>query len=303
MAGNGGRFVERTDTKEIISRVKQIDIKTNRPVEGIISGAYLSAFKGTGIEFSEVREYQIGDDPRTIDWNVTARMNHPFVKEFIEERDLTLMIIFDISRSSEFGTARSMKKDIGIEICASLAMSAMRNNDRIGLMLTSDMVEKYLPPVKGKRHVFRIIRETVFHRPVHNNTDLSVPLVKLSKILKKRSVIFIISDFQDNLTNLKKPLRILKNRHDLIAVKLWDVREQELPDIGLIELEDEETGEQILVDTRDAGFRKRYGETVESKNRELSEIMEGLEIDMIEISTAQDWIKSLLKFFDMRVRR
>ncbi len=292
--------MNRPDTKEVISRVRQIDIRTNRLVEGIISGAYLSAFKGTGIEFSEVREYQIGDDPRTIDWNVTARMNRPFVKEFIEERDLTLMIVFDISRSSEFGTARSIKKDIGIELCASLAMSAMRNNDKVGLMLTTDRVEKYLPPMKGKRHAFRIIRETIFHEPVHNNTDLSVPLAQLSKILKKRSVIFVISDFQDDIRRFKKPLQVLKNRHDLIAIKLWDVREQELPDIGLIELEDEETGEQVLVDTEDAGFRKKYREAVESRNKELSGAMKRLEIDLIEISTSQDWVQAVLKFFSMR---
>lgn len=292
--------MNRPDTKEVISRVRQIDIRTNRLVEGIISGAYLSAFKGTGIEFSEVREYQIGDDPRTIDWNVTARMNHPFVKEFIEERDLTLMIVFDISRSSEFGTVCSIKKDIGIELCASLVMSAMRNNDKVGLMLTTDRVEKYLPPMKGKKHAFRIIRETIFHEPMHNNTDLSLPLAQLSKILKKRSVIFVISDFQDDMRRFKKPLQALKNRHDLIAIKLWDVREQELPDIGLIELEDEETGEQVLVDTGNAEFIKKYREAVESRNKELSGVMKRLEIDLIEISTAQDWIQPVLKFFSMR---
>ncbi len=292
--------MERLNTKEIISKVRLIDIRTNRLVEGIISGAYLSAFKGTGIEFGDVREYQFGDDPRTIDWNVTARMNRPFVKEFIEERDLTVMVVLDISRSSEFGTVNSMKKDIGIELCASLAMSAMRNNDKVGLMLTTDRVEKYLPPMKGKRHAFRIIRETIFHEPVHNNTDLSVPLAQLSKILKKRSVIFVISDFQDDIRRFKKPLQVLKNRHDLIAIKLWDVREQELPDIGLIELEDEETGEQVLVDTRDAEFREKYMEVVESRNKELSVAMKRLEIDLIEISTAQDWIQPVLKFFSMR---
>lgn len=295
--------MNRPDTKEIISKVRQIDIKTDRLVEGIISGAYLSAFKGTGIEFSEVREYQVGDDPRTIDWNVTARMNHPFVKEFIEERDLTVMIVFDVSRSSEFGTIHSMKKDIGIELCASLAMSAMRNNDKVGLMLTTDMVEKYLPPMKGKKHAFRIIRETIFHEPLHNNTDLSEPLAQLSKILKKRSIIFVISDFQDEPRHFKKPLQVLKNRHDLIAIKLFDMREHELPDIGLIELEDEETGEQILVDTGDAEFREKYIETVELKNKELSGLMKHLKIDMIEISTSQDWIQPVLKFFSMRSGR
>ena len=295
--------MERPTTSEIISRVRQIEIKTNRPVEGIISGAYLSAFKGTGIEFSEVREYQPGDDPRTIDWNVTARMGRPFVKEFIEERDLTIVVVFDISRSCEFATVGSLKKDIGIEICASLAMSAIRNNDKVGLMLTSDIVEKYIPPMKGKRHVFRIIREAVFHEPVHNITDLSVPLAQLSRILKKKSVIFVLSDFQDDPRSLKKPLQVLRNRHDIIAIRLWDVREQELPDIGLIELEDEETGEQILVDTADAGFRMRFKKMVESRNRELTDITRSLEIDMIEISTAQDWIKPMMKFFNMRLRR
>lgn len=295
--------MERPTTSEIISRVRQVEIKTNSPVEGIISGAYLSAFKGTGIEFSQVREYQPGDDPRTIDWNVTARMNHPFVKEFIEERDLTIVIIFDISRSSEFATTGSLKKYVGIEICASLAMSAIRNNDKVGLMLTSDIVEKYIPPMKGKNQVFRIIRETIFLEPRNAGTDLCVPLVKLSRILRKKSVIFVISDFQDDPQKLKKPLQVLRNRHDIIAIRLWDIREQELPDIGLIELEDEETGEQILVDTADAGFRLRFEEMVESRNKRLSEVTKRLKIDLIEISTGQDWIKPILKFFNMRVRR
>lgn len=295
--------MEPPSTSEIISRVRQVEIKTNRPVEGIISGAYLSAFKGTGIEFSQVREYQPGDDPRTIDWNVTARMNHPYVKEFIEERDLTIVIVFDISRSSEFATIGSLKKYIGIELCASLAMSAIRNNDLVGLMLTSNIVEKYIPPMKGKNQVFRIIRETIFHEPRNAGTNLCVPLVKLSRILRKKSVIFVISDFQDDPQNLKKPLQVLRNRHDIIAVRLWDIREQELPDIGLIELEDEETGEQILVDTKDAGFRLRFGEMVKARNKSLYEVTKRLEIDLIEISTSEDWIKPVMKFFNMRVRR
>ena len=295
--------MDRAGAKEIISKVRQIDIKTNRLVEGLLTGAYLSAFKGTGIEFSEVREYQIGDDPRNIDWNVTARMNHPFVKEFIEERDLTLMIVFDISGSSEFGSVRSLKKDIGIELCASLAMSAMRNNDKVGLMLTTDRVEKYLPPMKGKVHALRIIRETIFHKPSHNKTDISIPLAELSKILKKRSVIFLISDFQDDASRFKKPLNILNNSHDLIAVRLWDIREQELPDIGLIELEDEETGEQILVDTSNHEFRKKYGDLVRSKSNELVGLMKRLEIEFIDISTSEDWFKPLLKFLNRRAAR
>lgn len=259
--------MERPTTSEIISKVRQIEMKTNRPVEGIISGAYLSAFKGTGIEFSEVREYQAGDDPRTIDWNVTARMNHPFVKEFIEERDLTIVIVFDISRSAEFATVGSLKKDIGIELCASLAMSAIRNNDKVGLMLTSDIVENYIPPMKGKRHVFRIIRETIFHEPLHDRTDLSVPLIKLSRILKKKSVIFIISDFQDDPQKLKKPLQMLKNRHDIMAVRLWDVREQELPDIGLIELEDEEGNKSLWIQRMpDSGCGLRKWQDPEIRN-------------------------------------
>ncbi len=290
-------------TSEIISRVKQIEIKTNRSVEGNISGAYLSAFKGTGIEFSEVREYQPGDDPRTIDWNVTARMNYPFVKEFIEERDLTIVIVFDISRSSEFTSTGSLKKDIGIELCASLALSAIRNNDLVGLMLTSDIVEKYIPPMKGKRHALRIIRDAIFHEPVHDRTDLSVPLVKLSRILKKKSVIFIISDFQNDPISLKKPLQMLNIRHEIIAIRLWDMREQELPGIGLIEIEDEETGEQVLVDTANEGFRVRFKEIAESRNRKLSEVTGTLKIDLVEISTAEDWIKPILKFFKMRERR
>ncbi|MFQ6062044.1 MAG: DUF58 domain-containing protein, partial [Methanosarcinales archaeon] len=266
-------------TKQILKKVKQIEVKTNHIVDNLIYGAYNSVFKGRGIEFSEVREYQIDDDPRSIDWNVTARMNHPFVKEYIEERDLTILIVFDISGSSDFGTQLALKKDIGIELSASLAFSAQRSNDRVGLFLTTNKVEKYLPPRKGRKHILRVIREMIYFTPRERTTNLGVPLEFINKVIKKKSIIFIISDFQDSMDNFKKPLSVLRNKHDVVAVRLWDLRELEMPDIGLVELEDEETGEQILVDTSDPEFRENYSKLVELQRNELKSFMNQQKID------------------------
>ncbi|MFQ6056819.1 MAG: DUF58 domain-containing protein [Methanosarcinales archaeon] len=289
-------------TKQILKKVKKIEVKTNHIVDNLIYGAYHSVFKGRGIEFSEVREYQIDDDPRSIDWNVTARMNHPYVKEYIEERDLTILIVFDISGSSDFGTQLALKKDIGIELSASLAFSAQRSNDRVGLFLTTNKVEKYLPPRKGRKHILRVIREMIYFTPRERTTNLGVPLEFINKVIKKKSIIFIISDFQDSMDNFKKPLSVLRNKHDVVAVRLWDLRELEMPDIGLVELEDEETGEQILVDTSDPEFRKNYSKLVELQKNELKSFMNQQKIDLVDISTSEDWTIPLIKFFKKRER-
>ena len=226
-----------SEAGELVRKIRRIELKTRGLVEGLMQGAYYSIFKGRGIEFSEVREYQHGDDIRAIDWNVTARMNHPFVKEFVEERDLTLMIFFDISGSIDFGTQSMLKKEAAVELIASIAFSAIRNNDRVGLLLATSKIEKFISPRKGKRHAFRIIREILYCKPESRGTDLEKTLTHLSKVMKKRGVIFIVSDFMDDLERIRKPVKVLRKKHDVVAVRISDLRETEMPDVGYIELE------------------------------------------------------------------
>ncbi|MBD3164559.1 DUF58 domain-containing protein [Candidatus Woesearchaeota archaeon] len=287
-------------TKQVLKKVKKIEIKTRRLVDGLLQGAYHSVFRGRGVEFSEVREYVPGDDIRTIDWNVTARMNQPFVKEFIEERDLTVYIVLDISASSEFGSEKS-KKQAAVELAASLMFAALRNNDRTGLLLFTKEVEKFIPPKKGKRHILKLIREMVEFRPKSRKTDLSGPLAFLAKVAKKRSIAFIISDFYSS--NYEKQLKLLKNRHDVVAINVNDIREHEIPDIGYIELEDEETGEQLLLDTSDKEFRNSYARQVDKKNRELKKALTRLKIDLVQLSSEIPFEVPLRKFFRARQRR
>ena len=229
-----------TATIQILKKVKKLEIKTRRLVDGLLQGNYHSVFKGRGIEFSQIREYVPGDDIRAIDWNVTARMNKTYVKEFIEERDLTMYIVFDISASSDFGSIVS-KKEAAIELSTSLAFAAMRNNDKVGLLLFSEKAERFVPARKGKKHTLKVIREMISHKPKYKGTDIDKSLRYLSNVLKKRSILFIISDFLSK--DFSKPMKVLKNKHDVIAVNINDIRELEIPDIGYIELEDEETGE------------------------------------------------------------
>lgn len=287
-------------TKEILKQVKKVEIKTKHLVDGLLSGAYHSVFRGRGIEFSEVREYVAGDDVRSIDWNVTARMNHPYIKEFIEERDLTIYIVLDASASNEFGYEKS-KKDSAIELAASLMFAALRNNDRVGLCLFTDKVERYLPPRKGRQNTLRLIREMIEYSPKSKTTDLASTLQFLSRVIKKRSVIFIISDFFTG--PFEKELRLMKKRHDVIAINLSDIRESEMPDVGCIELEDEETGEQVLVDTSDAKFRQQYSELVKQRNNELINKLKMLKVDNIQLKSAEPFEIPLKKFFRLRKRR
>jgi len=268
--------------KEVLKRVKKIELKTKVLVDGLISGEYHSIFKGRGIEFSEVREYVPGDDVRAIDWNVTARLNAPFVKEFIEERDLTLFIVFDLSSSNEFGFKRS-KKDVCYDIAASLMFAALRNNDNVGLCLFTDRVEKFVPPRKGKKHILKLLRELIYHEPKSKTTDIRTALSYLNKVIKKRSIIFIISDF---LTpDFEKPLKQLKSKHDVILVDMADVHEEDIPDIGYAFLEDYETGEQILVDTSDSEFRMRYTELVRTSREAFLTTLKRLNVDIIRMNT------------------
>ncbi len=289
------------ETKQVLKKVKKIEIKTKRLVDGLLQGAYHSIFKGRGIEFSDVREYLPGDDIRTIDWNVTARMNQPYVKEFIEERDLTAMILLDISGSSEFGSEKA-KKWAAAELAASLMFAAMRNNDRVGLALFTNKVEKFLPPRKGRRHVMKLIREMITHKPQNKMTDIGKSIEYVSKIMKKRSIIFLISDFM-NEENYKRQLKMLKNRHDVIAVNLNDLREHEIPDIGYIQLEDEETGEQIMVDTSDPSFQKEYSRLTAEHNDQLIQTFKKMKIDSINIKSHEPFEIPLKKFFALRSRK
>ena len=286
--------------KEILKRIKKIEIRTNMLVEGLIAGNYHSVFKGRGIEFSEVREYVPGDDIRTIDWNVTARFNSPFVKEFIEERDLNVYIVFDVSGSSEFGYEKS-KKEVGFEIAASVMFAALKNNDNIGLCLFTDRIERFIKPRKGKKFVLRLLRELIYFEPSSKKTDIRESLMELGKILKRRSILFIISDFISE--NFEKPLRYLRKRHDVILINLSDTREEGMPDIGYVLLEDGETGEQVLVNTSDENFRRFYEESVKKRNKELEKRMKKLKIDMVHVRTDEPFYMPLVRFFNMRKRR
>ncbi|MEA2053286.1 MAG: DUF58 domain-containing protein [Euryarchaeota archaeon] len=286
--------------KEVLKRVKKLEVKTKGLVENLLSGEYHSIFKGRGIEFSEVREYVPGDDVRAIDWNVTARFNAPFVKEFIEERDLTMIIVFDLSSSNEFGFQRS-KKDMGYDIAASLMFAALRNNDNVGLCLFTDRVEKFIPPGKGKKHMLKLLRDLIYFVPKNKTTNIPVVLTYLNNIIKRRSIIFIISDFLS--TDFERPLKQLKNKHDVILVDISDVREGDIPDIGYVFLEDSETGEQMLVDTSDFEFRERYTALANKRSDDRLSRMKRLNVDMIRMNTSEPFYIPLQQFFKMRNRR
>jgi uncharacterized protein (DUF58 family) len=286
--------------KKILKSVKRIELNTKNLVDGLLQGSYHSVFKGRGIEFSEVREYVPGDDIRTIDWNVTARMNSPYIKEFIEERDLTLYVLFDISASSDFGSAKE-KKELAAEISASLFFSAMRNNDKCGVILFSDEVEKFIPAKKGKEHMMRLIREMIYYKPKKKGTDINKALSFASKIIKKRSIIFIVSDFIAPIN--PKLLRYIKRNNDVIALHLYDNREIEFPDIGFIELEDSETGETIIVNTSDKEFRKNYLTLSKKKKKEIESFFRLNLIDYVPINTDDSFENPLRKFFFNRMRR
>ncbi len=286
--------------KEIIKRIRKLEIKTKGLVDGLLQGAYHSIFKGRGIEFSEVRPYQFGDDVRSIDWNVTARTNEPHIKEFIEERDLTIYLVFDVSSSNDFGNLKE-KKEHSYEIAASLMFAALRNNDKIGLALFSNQVETFFPARKGKKHIFKLLLNMIKHKAKPQTTDINKTLSDLEKIIKKRSIIFVISDFQsEDFTN---PLRILKTKHDVILINVHDIREKEIPDIGYIRLEDEETGEQVLVDTSDIEFQKQYKKIIQKQTNEFKRKMNANKIDIIQLCSDETFDIPLRRFFNMRMRR
>ena len=242
--------------KEILKKVKRIEISTRGLVNEVFSGEYHSVFKGRGMEFAEVREYQIGDDIRNIDWNVFARSGSPYVKVFDEERELTVMLMVDVSASGSFGTTSQLKGEVAAELCAVLAFSAIKNNDKVGLMIFSDKIEKFIPPRKGKQHVLRVIREILYFKPEDAKTDLNIALEYLNRVVKRRSIAFIISDFLTE--NYEKALQVANKKHDIIAIDIIDPREVELPNVGFLELEDAETGETVLIDTGSTEIRETF---------------------------------------------
>jgi len=289
------------ETRELLKKVRQIEIKTRGMVNQVFSGEYHSVFKGRGMEFSEVREYQFGDDIRSIDWNVSARFNHPFVKVFEEERELTVMLVVDFSRSGEFGTGRQLKNEIAAEICAVLAFSAIKNNDKVGLILFTDRIEKFVPPKKGKAHILRIIRELISFDATGTGTNIKQALEYFNHVNKKRSIAFLISDFIDE--GYDKILRIISKKHDVIAVELVDPREEELPNVGLMKLRDAESGQERWVDTGDPKLRAEFKSFWLKRRGERRSLFVRSKVDAIPIRIDRPYMRPIVDFFRLRERR
>jgi len=287
--------------KEVLQKVRQIEIRTRRIVDSVLSGGYESAFKGRGMEFDEVRAYTDGDDVRAIDWNVTARMGSPYIKKYTEERELTVMLVVDASSSGNFGSIDKFKGEMAVELCSLLAFSAIRNNDRVGLIIFTSDIEVFIPPRKGKNHVLRVIRELLFFQPKHKGTDIGCALKFLNRIQTKKSVVFLVSDFMSK--NFEKPLRVASKRHDLITVSITDPREDYIPQIGLIELEDAETGETILFDTRSKKSVDIYKRERGRQRSHFEELLRSSGVDDIRISTETGYVKPIIKFFQRRELR
>jgi uncharacterized protein (DUF58 family) len=288
-------------TREQLKAVRKIQIRTSHLVSDLFAGQYHSVFKGRGMEFAEVRPYEPGDEVRTIDWNVTARTGVPHVKRFTEERELTVMLLVDASASTRFGSVKQFKHELAAEIAALLAFSAITNNDKVGLLVFTDRVELALPPRKGARHVLRVIREILNHVPQGQGTDVPLALDHLDKVVPRRCVAFLLSDFLAG--DLRRPLRVANRRHDLVAIVLEDVREQELPDIGLVALQDPETGARYVVDTGDARVRAAFARQQAARCAERDRALRSLDVDAVRVRTDQSYTTALLRFFRDRERR
>jgi uncharacterized protein (DUF58 family) len=286
------------EATELLKKVRRIEIKTRGLSKHIFAGEYHSAFKGRGIAFSEVREYQYGDDIRSIDWNVTARFNHPYVKVYEEERELTVMLLMDVSGSGSFGTTSAFKRDIMTEIAAVLSFSAIFNNDKIGVIFFSDRVEKFIPPFKGKKHILRIIRELLDFTPESNRTNLSEPLRYLTNAIKKRCTAFIISDFI--VPDFEDALKIASNKHDIVALKIYDPVEESLPDVGLIKIRDAESGSEKWIDTSSSNTRYEYEKWWKDHIDHIKNIFKRCGVDSSMISSDEDYVKPLMKLFKTR---
>jgi len=296
-------------SSEILKKVRQVEIKTNRLVDDTLSGHYRSVFRGRGMDFDEVREYVPGDDVRTIDWNVTARTGRTFVKKFTEERELTIMLIIDVSASGEFGSSSQSKLEIIAELGSVIAFSAVRNNDKVGLILFTEEVELYIPPAKGRSHILRLVREILFFQPAGRGTDLEAALDFANQVIRRRAVVFLISDFclpgdfSASLEGLRPKLMITNRHHDLIAVSVSDPREREMPDIGLLNIEDSETGEQVELDTTRPEIRDHFTQLADERRGELSHSIRSCGVDLLELSTDKAYLPVLLNFFNSRERR
>jgi len=286
--------------EEIARKVKGIELRTKRLVNDVFSGEYHSVFKGRGIEFAEVREYGIGDDVRFIDWNVTARMGEPYIKTFDEERELTVMLLVDASGSGLFASRGTLKEELAAEVSAVLAFSAIKNNDRVGLIIFTDQIEIYIPPQKGKKHVLRVIREILYFKPQGKRTNITMAIEHLNNILKRKAIIFLISDFMDS--GFESAISVTARKHDLIAVKIMDEREEVLTDSGVIALEDAETGEVYYVDTSSKSIRKKYWMSMQQRKRDLSEFFNRSGIDQILLLTGKPYEDELIRFFKKRIR-
>ena len=296
-------------TKAIMSGMRQLEIRTRRMVNDSLAGEYHSVFKGRGMDFDEVREYSPGDEVRTIDWNVTARAGRPFVKKFTEERELTILLLVDISASGNFGSATLSKRDLAAELASLLAFSAIRNSDKVGLLLYTDRVERYLPPKKGRRHVLRVVRDILYHTPDGRGTDTVKALDVANHVLHRRAIVFLISDFQSigdpavARAELRRAMRQTNRRHDLIAVQVADPREKELPNVGVLALEDAESGEIIELDTADAAVRRRFNELALDRAKRMVNDFRSEGVDTLELKTDAPYMAALQRFFKTRERR
>lgn len=287
--------------KEILKEIRRIQITTSRMVTDVFAGQYHSVFKGKGIEFEEVREYLPGDEIRSIDWNVTARMNKPYIKKFVEERELTVMLLLDKSASSFFGTKKQFKIQLAAKISSILAFSAIKNNDKVGLIIFTDKIEKFIPPRKGARHVLRVIRESLYYKPEGKGTDINAALEYLNKVTAHKTVAFIISDFFSS--EYEKMLAVSNKRHDIVAVTISDGSELALPDAGIMSLTDPETGKTFLIDTSDKKLRQEFSERAKAMIKQRNQLFYSANVDSIDVRTDTDYSRSLIKFFRMRERR
>jgi uncharacterized protein (DUF58 family) len=296
-------------TREILKKVRRIEIRTKRLVDDTLAGQYHSVFKGRGMNFDEVREYSPGDEVRTIDWHVTARAGRPFVKKFVEERERTLVLMVDVSASGDFGSGAQSKRELAAEVASVLAFSAIRNSDKVGLVLFTDSVELYVPPRKGRRHGLRIVREILGFEPRSLGTDVVRALDFVNDVASRRSVVFLISDFQtpgevgDSLPTLRKALRQTNRRHDLVALPIEDAREHGLPDVGIVAIEDAETGEIIEIDTANATVRHRFAEIAATRTAQLQHAFNGEAVDALRIATDQSYVAPLMAFFKNRAHK
>jgi uncharacterized protein (DUF58 family) len=296
-------------TREILRKVRHIEIRTRRLVNDSLAGEYHSVFRGHGMNFDEVREYVPGDEVRTIDWNVTARAGRPFIKKFVEERELTLLLLVDVSASGDFGSGAQSKREMAAELASVLAFSAVRNSDKVGLILFTDRIELYVPPRKGRRHVLRLVREILGFEPKHRGTDLAQALDFTNHVLNHRAIVFLLSDFQSPeepdaaLASLRRAIRQTNSRHDLVAMHVHDPREEALPDFGLLAVEDAETGELLEVDTGNETLRQRFNEVAQESSNRLRRAFNGEAVDSLSLSTTEPYLPALMGFFKHRERR